>query len=182
MHSIKKTFGAVLSVTFSMGVILYWHTHHTIVIVPIARRTLTSVTVMPGTLREVDIWYCDNQTMRKEKASILVPENSLEHVQAIVMAWLKTEKQVLPDAFSFVTATDTNELILCFNKIPFKSEQLSTYMKLMIIHGLLRTVENNFPQFNAVYLRLQNKALPDAQLSFEKAWPLAVICQKETKH
>ena len=102
------------------------------------------------------------------------PQRDLKHLVTLWLDFLSNE-QLLPQKTTLQTALldpQTQTLYLSFASELFTTQQ-STYDKLMLIEGLLKTVREHQPALTHVQFLLQHQPLPDPQLDFTSAWPIA---------
>jgi len=147
-----------------------------------------------ATKTKIKLFYWNNNKWNNEITTILVSGNLQDDVQRIINSWLNLldeEKIIEKISLQTVLITEnSNELFLSFDRNLF-NEESSTYQKLMLIEGLLKTLRENptslinstpnitencelrrASKISKVYLFVYHKTMQDAHLDFSNPWPL----------
>ena len=128
----------------------------------------------------ITLFYFKNITWHKENSLIIWSSDMALNIKSITNNWLtllEDEKLIDTDIqlLSAVIAQN-KELFLSFNKDLFKPQD-STYGKLMIIHGLLKTIHENKIPIQSIRFLVHHQTLIDDHLNFLISWPITGYMQ-----
>lgn len=128
-----------------------------------------------STKKSIKLFYWNNSKWMNESIDILISGNTQDDIQHIIISWLNLlDEEKIIEKISLQTALiseNSNELFLSFDR-NLISEEISTYEKLMLIEGLLKTLRENGIKIPKINFLVYHKTMQDAHLDFSNPWPL----------
>ncbi|MDR3646268.1 MAG: hypothetical protein P4L22_01865 [Candidatus Babeliales bacterium] len=128
-----------------------------------------------ATKKRIKLFYWNNNKWINETTTILVSANLQDNVQHILNSWLNLldEEKIIEKIFlqTALISEASNELFLSFDR-NLLIEDHSTYQKLMLIEGLLKTLRENDIKVPKIYFLVYHKPMQDSHLDFSNTWPL----------
>ena len=122
-------------------------------------------------------YFWHNYRWCKEEEVILWdPDNMIENCHQLIARWISLAENIrLITSQTILKSTildqKNQEIFLSFNK-SFLPVSLATYDKLMIIEGMLKTVEKNGITFRSYNFLVNHAYMKDSHLDFSISWPL----------
>lgn len=127
------------------------------------------------TQQKITLFFWKHDQWQKEYTSVIWSPEITHNIKTITNNWLtllEDEKIIDTDIQLLSTVISSNkELFLSFNK-DLCNTQDSTYTKLMIIHGLLKTIYENKIPIQSVRFLVHHQILIDDHLNFSIPWPI----------
>lgn len=163
--------------SFIVGIILYAYQKEWIIVIFPYQTTVYQPEDAQDQLehRTISLFFFKHNQWLKEDITIIWSSDSSHNVKTISNSWfmlLEDEKMIDKD-IQVVSAiiSPTKELFISLNKEPF-NKQDSTYIKLMIVQGLLKTLHENKIPVQSVRFLIHHHPLIDDHLNFSISWPL----------
>ena len=124
----------------------------------------------------ITLYFWQNEQWKSEKIEILWSQDNANNLTKLIQNWLVllTEEQVTQDKVNLQAALvnrNAQTAYLSFDKTLFH-KNLSTYQKLLIIEGLLKTVRANQIPVQEIQFLVQHQIIADPHLDFSKPWPI----------
>jgi hypothetical protein len=118
-----------------------------------------------------------------EERDLLSSDNKLKTLNYLIASWLTVleEEQILDKKISLQSLLldqFNNEAFISFDRSIF-GKNMSTYQKLLLIEGLLKTLKDTGIPLQTVRILVHNKPLQDSHLDFSQPWPLTGYLQKQ---
>lgn len=127
------------------------------------------------TQKKILLFCWKHNQWQKEHTSVIWSSDSAANAKTITNNWLAflEDEKLIDTDIQLLSAVISSgkELFLSFNKDLF-DHQSSTYTKLMIIHGLLKTIHENKIPVQSVRFLIHHQILLDDHLNFSIAWPI----------
>jgi len=120
--------------------------------------------------------YWHKKKWNKEKIDLLWTNDKAKNIQYLINSWLALldQEDVMPKKVSLqavLLSSCANIAYLSFDRNPF-SENSTTYEKLMLIEGLLKTVRENDVKLQSVHFLVHHQIMGDYHLDFSNPWPI----------
>lgn len=127
------------------------------------------------TQQKVILFFWKHEQWQKEYTTVIWSSDVAHNVKTITNNWLmllEDEKLIDTDVQLLSAIITTNkELFLSFNK-DICNLQDATYAKLMVIHGLLKTIHENKIPVQSIRFLMHHQTLTDDHLNFSISWPI----------
>jgi len=123
----------------------------------------------------ITMFFWKYEKWHKESTNVIWSGDASYNVKTITNNWLMLleDEKIIDTDIQLLSAiiTPTKELFLSFNKDIFNFQD-ATYTKLMIVHGLLKTIHENDIPVQSVRFLIHHQTLIDDHLNFSIAWPI----------
>lgn len=134
------------------------------------------------TKKRVTLWYWHNDAWHHEQTDIIWSNESQQNLNHLLTSWLTMvdEEHIVDKKISLqstLVAPSTSDVYFSFDRSPFNQED-STYTKLMLIEGILKTIAGNDIKINRVHFLVHHAPLIDQHLDFSAGWPLKGFIEK----
>ncbi|MDP3788713.1 MAG: hypothetical protein Q8Q60_05365 [Candidatus Chromulinivorax sp.] len=127
------------------------------------------------TQKKIVLFFWKHEQWHKEHNSVIWSSNITHNVKTITNNWLTLleDEKIIDNDIQLISAVigSNKELFLSFNK-DLHNTQSSTYAKLMMIHGLLKTMHENKIPVQSVRFLIHHQTLSDDHLNFSVSWPI----------
>ncbi|MBP6870069.1 hypothetical protein KBC04_04255 [Candidatus Babeliales bacterium] len=125
--------------------------------------------------KKITLFFWKHEQWRKEHISIIWSPDLATNIKTITNNWLMLleDEKIIDTDIQLLSAviTPSKELFLSFNKNIFSGQE-STYQKLMIIHGILKTIHENKIPVQTVRFLIHHQTMIDDHLNFLISWPI----------
>ncbi len=125
--------------------------------------------------KKIVLFFWKHEQWHKEHNSVIWSSDSTQNVKTVTNNWLTLleDEKIIDTDMQLLSAviSSNKELFLSFNKDLFNM-QSSTYAKLMIVHGLLKTLHENKIPVQSVRFLVHHQILADDHLNFSIPWPI----------
>ena len=132
------------------------------------------------TQQKIALCFYKHEQWHKEHNIVIWSSDAAINAKTITNNWLtlvEDEKLIDTDLQLLSAVISANkELFLSFNKDLFNAQD-ATYAKLMIIHGLLKTLHENKLPIQSVRFLVHHQILMDDHLNFSIPWPITGYLQ-----
>jgi len=167
----------LIIIFFIIGIAMYAYQKEWIIfILPTETISITEAFHQDIEHHNVTIFFFKHNQWNKEEINIIWSSDIAQNAKTIVNNWLMLleDEKIIDKDIQVVSAiiTPSKELFLSFNKDPFNKQE-STYTKLMIIHGLLKTIHINKIQIQSIRFLIHHQTLIDDHLNFSISWPIS---------
>lgn len=127
------------------------------------------------TQQKITLFFWKHGQWHKEHTSVIWSSDAAHNIKTITNNWLTLleDEKIIDTDIQLLSAviTSSKELYVSFNK-DLCNAQDSTYTKLMIIHGLLKTIHENKIPVQSVRFLVHHQVLIDDHLNFSIPWPI----------
>ncbi|MGZ6250885.1 MAG: hypothetical protein ACXWL2_02555 [Candidatus Chromulinivorax sp.] len=124
---------------------------------------------------KLKIYFYKNEKWYKEETQLLWSSDITTNIIALINAWIAVveEEKIIDTDIQLLSAIicPNKEVLLSFNKNIF-FDQASTFTKLMIIHALLKTLQESKLPIQSIRFLVQHQILTDDHLNFTISWPI----------
>jgi hypothetical protein len=158
-----------------IGMVFYGFYHKLIIVqLPQPKGPSQSIEQRNAEHKRIQIWYWNGTEFAKEDKELIFAGNIHSTLLELVSRWISVleEENLLGKKISvqsvLVDGQGTTAYI-SFNRSPLAKEH-STFQKLMMIEGLLKTVRTSEIGLKKVLLLVNHKPLQDPQLDFDRPW------------
>lgn len=157
-----------------MGLILFALQQKWIIInLPTQEKSLLPATTTHK--KNCKFFYFYNNAWHTENSVLIWSENKTENLSLLVNQWLALafDEKIIKKktALESVCVSEQQELLLSFDRSILHKEA-STYEKLMVVEGLLKTIRENEPSIKKVRILVHHQPLADYHLNFINPWPM----------
>lgn len=125
--------------------------------------------------KKITIFFYKHEQWHTEHNSVIWSSHNLDNVKTVTNCWLTLleDEKIIDTDLQLLSAimTPNKELFLSFNK-DICNNQDSTYAKLMIIQGLLKTLSHHNLSIQSVRFLVHHQTLVDDHLNFSIPWPI----------
>ncbi len=126
--------------------------------------------------KNIIFYFWHEDSWKSETKQCLWTTSKQANIKQVVLSFLTIleEEHVIsyPIKMQAITLNENgNLLFLSFEKNPLL-EQNSTYLKLKLIEGLLKTIRENGFDIKSVYFLQNHQTLKDPHLDFSQPWPI----------
>ena len=126
--------------------------------------------------KKITVFFYKNNTLHHEEETIIATDHKPEQSMMIVNRWLTVlaDESIIPLRIKIQSAAyDQSEkkLLLSFEQ-SFLLNTDPIFKKLMIIETLLKTLRENIPHLQEVYLLVNHQPLQDFHIDMTRAWPI----------
>lgn len=126
--------------------------------------------------KKITLFFMKNNTLKQESETIIMTEDNQENCMVIVNRWLSVlaDESIIPFRMKVQSASfDVTEkkLVLSFEQSFLKNSD-PIFKKLMLIEALLKTIRENIPFVQEVYLLVNHQPLQDAHIDTSRTWPI----------
>lgn len=175
MVKLKPNYIIISAATLFCG-FLFYAFQHDIIIFRFPAKQANFVTNLNIQKKNFKLIYWHNNKWNYEEKEIIDSDNKIKTLTHLVTGWLQVleEEQIIVKKVSIQSVLFDNsgkEAYISFDRNPL-NKQSSTYMKLMLVEGLLKTIRENKFQLQNIYLLVHHKPLHDQHLDFSKPWPV----------
>lgn len=140
----------------------------------------TQTTVETYSQKKIELFFWKHEKWQKEHNSIIWSSDIARNVKTITNGWLMLleDEKIIDTDIQLLSAiiSSNKELFLSFNK-DLCNAQSSTYAKLMVIHGLLKTLHENKIPVQSIRFLVHHQILIDDHLNFSIPWPITGYLQ-----
>jgi len=169
----------ITTLCFITGLLIHaYHKEWIIILLPqqtIDYQTETENTDATFTQKKIELFFWKHEQWQTEQNSVIWSSDMSHNVKTITNNWLmllEDEKIIDTDIqLSSAIITSNKELFLSFNKDLYDTQD-STYSKLLIVHGLLKTINENKIPVQSVRFLVHHQTLIDDHLNFSISWPI----------
>ena len=164
--------------SFVIGVIMYAYQKEWIIIVPPYATAIHESECADQNLQhhKVSLYFFKHNQWQKETTDIIWSPDASLNIKTLINNWLLLleDEKIIDKDIQVISAiiSSSKELFLSFNKEPF-NKQDATYTKLMIVHGLLKTLHENKIPVQSVRFLIHHQILYDDHLNFSISWPIS---------
>ena len=164
--------------SFIIGIILYAYQKEWIIIIPPYARVMHESESIHKELQhqKIVLFFFKHKQWHKEHVNIIWSSDACHNAKTIANNWLMLleDEKIIDKDIQVISAviSPSKELFISFNKEPFHKQD-ATYTKLMIIQGLLKTLQENKIPVQSVRFLIHHQPLPDDHLNFSISWPLS---------
>jgi hypothetical protein len=127
------------------------------------------------TQQKIILYFWKDEQWHTEFNSVIWSSDFAMNSKRIINNWitLLEDEKIIDSDIQLVSAiiNSHKEMFLSFNKDIFNM-QSSTYTKLMIIHGLLKTIHHNKIPVQSIRLLIHHQIVLDDHLNFSIPWPI----------
>lgn len=131
--------------------------------------------------KKIVLFCWKHEQWHKEQSSVIWSSDVAYNVKTITNNWLMMleDEKLIDTDIQLLSAviTSNKELFLSFNK-DLCNLQSSTYAKLMMIHGFLKTIRENKIPVQSVRFLVHHQILIDDHLNFSVPWPITGYLQQ----
>lgn len=172
------TTACLVIVSCITGVILYAYQKEWIIIVPPYQTAVYQPEDTHEQLehRTISLFFFKHNQWSKEDITIIWSSDASYNVKTISNNWfmLLEDEKIIDKDIQVVSAiiSPAKELFISLSKEPF-NKQDATYIKLMIVQGLLKTLYENKVPVQSVRFLIHHQPLVDDHLNFSISWPLS---------
>ncbi len=162
--------------TLITGMLFYGIYNELVIVHLTSKKGILPAKQSTATRKNVKLIYPSGEKFITEEKELLISSNLPRTLQDVVTSWLTIlqEEHPLPKKVAVqavMTDKSGSEAYISFDS-NFLSNEQSTYQKLMVIEGLLKTFkENKFP-ITSVRFLVNYKRLNDPHLDFSHSWPV----------
>lgn len=125
--------------------------------------------------KKVILFFWKHEKWQKEHITIIWSNDIAYNIKIITNNWLMLleDEKLIDTDIQLLSAviTPNKELFLSFNKNLYHPQD-STYKKIMIIHGLLKTISENKIPVQSVRFLIHHQIMVDDHLNFLIPWPI----------
>lgn len=125
--------------------------------------------------QKIKIYFYKHEKWHKEETQLLWSSDITTNIIALINAWIAVveEEKIIDSDIQLLSAIicENKELLLSFNKNIF-FDQASTFAKLMVIHALLKTLQESKLPIQSIKFLVQHQILTDDHLNFTISWPI----------
>jgi len=125
--------------------------------------------------KKIILSFWKNNKWHKESTHIIWSSEHTQNIKSITNNWfiLLEDEKIIENDMQALSAviSGSKELLLSLNKNPF-NQQDSTFVKLMIIQGLLKTFKENKLPIQSVRFLIHHQIFNDDHLNFSVSWPI----------
>lgn len=163
---------------FIGGIILFAYQKEWIIILPPYATATHEYESLHEQLQhhKVSLFFFKHKKWHKEEISIIWSSDTSQNVKTIANNWLMLaeDEKIIDKDIQVVSSliSSSKELFISLSKEPF-NKQDSTYTKLMIIQGLLKTLSENKILVQSVRFLIHHQPFHDDHLNFLISWPLS---------
>ena len=127
--------------------------------------------------KTVSLFFWKNNSWHNEQADILWGHELEANLTNLIQSWLTIidEEQLTVHKITLQTALisyNSQIAYLSFDQNLLSSNS-STYQKLMLIEGLLKTLRHNHITIPSIQLLVQHQLIDDHHLDFSNPWPIS---------
>ena len=127
------------------------------------------------TQKKIVLFFWKHDQWHKEHNSVIWSSDIEHNIKTITSNWLTLleDEKIIDTDIQLLSAViaSNKELFLSFNKNLYNAQN-STHAKLMIIHGLLKTMHENKIPVQSVRFLVHHQILIDDHLNFAIPWPI----------
>ena len=176
-----KSFSAIPAIIFSCLIGLLFHAYQKeLIILVLPHQTADIQTQVQEadatfTQQKITLFFWKDEQWHKEHAYVIWSSDITHNIKTITNNWLTLleDEKIIDTDMQLLSAiiSSGKELFLSFNKDLFNTQD-STYVKLTIIHGLLKTIHENKIPVQSVRFLVHHQILTDDHLNFSIPWPI----------
>ncbi len=181
MHTRINHILAASVATTLIGCILFLF-HQEIVVIKFGVGTsLNTSSNMVLQKKLVRLFFWRNEKWESEECELLWPDDKTDALQIMITRWLVVleEENIIQKkvGVQLTSITTNNQALVSLDRNPFNKEQ-STFEKLLLIEGLLKTIRESGIKIQALQFLVDHKPLQDYHLDFSRAWPISGFVEK----
>jgi len=160
-----------------MGIVLYAYQKEWIIIIPPHATAVHEYESFDQALQhhKVSIFFFKHKQWHTEEINIIWSNDTAQNIKTVTNNWLMLleDEKIIDKDVQVISSiiSPSKELFLSFNKDPF-NKQDSTYTKLVIIEGLLKTINANKIAVQSVRFLIHHQPIIDDHLNFSISWPI----------
>lgn len=143
---------------------------------------INDITTPSYSQQKIILFFWKQDRWHQEYNHVIWSSNIERNIQTITHNWLilmEDEKLIETDIQLISTVvTAHKELFLSFNKNLCENQE-STYKKLMIMHGLLKTLHENKVAIQSIRFLVHHQSMTDDHLNFTISWPITGYVQEK---
>lgn len=172
-----RAYGALAAAFFFCGIVLYACQAQWILFrIPAINTEKLIKSSSEITKKNVTLWYWHNDSWHHETVELLWSANQAKNIELLSNTWLSLlgEEGVITKRItvqSVALCQRNSEALISFDRYPFNREG-STFEKVMLIEGLLKTIRINGGVPQAVRFLVHHEQLNDYHLDFSNPWPI----------
>ena len=171
----KKIFISGLFIFSIMAGIGIYLTSHDIMIVFVQPKSSQTASSTCKQTKTAICYFWSQGVWTTEEAEIIQSLELTKSIQTLSNKWLALayEKQHIPEHVSIdsMIISPKNEAYLSFSDYPWHQDD-TCYTKLMIIEGLIKTLQANNIEIQACYFLRKQRLFIDQDIDFEHPWPI----------
>ena len=173
----RLTIITLIFISFTLGIILYGYQKEWIIIIPPYATAIHKSESEDQKLQhqKVSIFFFKHNQWHTEEINSIWSCDAAQNVKTITNNWLMLleDEKIIDKDVQVVSSiiSGSKELFLSLNKDPFMKQD-STYTKLMIVEGLLKTIHTNKIPVQSVRFLIHHQQLIDDHLNFSISWPV----------
>lgn len=162
--------------SLSVGILIY-AIYNDIIIIKWPSKNTQNITQNINSQKKIfKLSYWKNNRWNTEEKELLSSQNKITTLTYLITSWLNLldEEQLMIKKVSLQTVlldASGSEAYISFDRNPFDKES-STFQKLIMIEGLLKTLRENNLNLNSVYFLVHNRPINDPHLDFSQSWPI----------
>lgn len=126
--------------------------------------------------KKITLFFFKNNNLKQETETIVLTKDNQENCIILINRWLSLliDEALIPFRIAVQSASydiTGKKLILSFEQ-SFLNSTDPVFKKLMTIEALLKTIRENIPQIQELYLLVNHRPLHDEHIDTAHAWPV----------